>query len=742
MASGLDALHEQGVIHRDFKPGNVMIVQQSASRQRAVINDFGLARAAEPGDETPISRSGQVFGTPDYMAPEQLLGKPVSPATDIYALGLVMYEMVTGERAFAGGRALENAVQRVTEQPTPPRQKSPDLPVEWEEAILTCLAKDPRGRFASAREVVESLAGPLTSVESASRKPGRSAYSRRLIAAAVVLVLFVALSLAPVRSSWWNRFVGQGPGSVAMLPLSVLTDEAELRVFALGLMETMTARMSQLESTSGAVPLLVVPASEVRSQEAKTAGDAKRKFSADTAVEGTLQRQGNRLRLVLTVVDTGKMRQRETIVLEEDRANPVRLQDAAITRLANALGATLQTRFGSEASHLMTVAPGAYDYYLQARGYLQRTDQAASLESAVTLLQRALNEDSVYAPAHSALGEAYLAQFELTRDPSQVEAALQSGRKGVDLNPNLAETNIALGKIYLGVGRYQDAVQSFEKAIQIDNRKNDAYQGLANAYARLNDFAKAEATYFKAISLRPNDWTSYKALGLYYLGRREFDKAAQQFSKVIDLSPDNAQGYVNLGGAYGLAGRWPEAEKAWLQAQKLDPKRVSTLNNLARLYADRKEYPKAIALYEQVIQLNARSYRTWGQLGKAYAEVGQRAKAEECYRKAVSVLESEILVNPNNASMQSMLAFYRAVARQGNYAPPLRRSLELAPDSVEVKSQAAETYAAVGEKALAVRLLGEAFRKGYTEQSARGSSHLAPLIEAARRTNAGTSNKQ
>jgi tetratricopeptide (TPR) repeat protein len=731
MAAGLDALHQQGVIHRDFKPGNVILVQQSTGKTRAVIGDFGLARALETGDETPLSRSGQVFGTPDYMAPEQLLGKPVSAATDIYAFGLVLYELVTGVRAFGGGRALENAVQRVTEQPTPPREKCPGLPARWQEAILRCLANDPNARFASAGEAVRYITGE-TDAPTLRFKPERSRISRIAMIGGFAAIL-LALSWFALRYARW----GQGNAAetiinIAMLPLQVLTDEPDLRVFALGLVETMTGRISQFETAENSTPLLVVPASEVRTQEAKSAGDARRKFSVDTAIEGSLQRQGDRLRLILTVIDTTRMRQRETIVLEEERSNPVRLQDEAMARLANALHATLQSRYAQEALQHKQVTPGAYDYYLQARGYLQRSDQRSSVESSIQLLKRALNEDANYALAHSGLGEAYLAQFELTREPATMELALQSGRRGVDLNPALVETNVALGKIYLGVGRYEDGVRVFQKAIEIDNRRSEAYQGLANAYAKLNDFPKAEATFFKAIALRPGDWTAYKALGVYYISRREYQKAAEQFRKVVDLSPDNAQGYVNLGAAYSLGNQKSEAEQAWLTAQRLDPKRVSTLNNLGRLYFDRKEYQKAISIYEQVTQISTRSYRTWGQMGRAYGELGQLEKAKEMYRKAVAVLESEILVNPNNASMQGMLGFYRALTGQGSYAQSLRRSLELSPDSLEIQALAAETYAAAGERVQSIQLLRDVLRKGYPEETARSSHYLAPLIPLAR----------
>ncbi|MBI3678985.1 MAG: serine/threonine protein kinase [Acidobacteria bacterium] len=160
IADGLAALHERGIVHRDLKPGNVMLVQGASGSTRAVVSDLGLARATiDASGRDALSRPGNVFGTVDYMAPEQLMGKDVSPATDLYAFGLVMYEMVTGVRPFPGGQGLENAVRRLTEPPEPPRKHVADLSPEWEAIILRCLEKEPANRPESADEVVRGLMG-------------------------------------------------------------------------------------------------------------------------------------------------------------------------------------------------------------------------------------------------------------------------------------------------------------------------------------------------------------------------------------------------------------------------------------------------------------------------------------------------------------------------------------------------------------------------------------------------------
>jgi serine/threonine protein kinase len=157
MASALAAAHDAGIIHRDFKPGNVVLVS-GPGQWRAVVTDFGLALRSEASDETASLPSGQgLLGTPAYMSPEQIEGRPATTVSDIYALGLVIYEMVTGQRPFQGDTPMSAAMKRLSEPPTPPRHLVSELSPTWEEVILRCLEREPTKRFAAAWDVVAAL---------------------------------------------------------------------------------------------------------------------------------------------------------------------------------------------------------------------------------------------------------------------------------------------------------------------------------------------------------------------------------------------------------------------------------------------------------------------------------------------------------------------------------------------------------------------------------------------------------
>ncbi|MFN7922066.1 MAG: tetratricopeptide repeat protein [Bryobacteraceae bacterium] len=723
MIDGLAALHGRGIVHRDFKPGNVILTQDSGGL-RAVIGDFGLARAfSGDGTRTALSTQGHVMGTPDYMSPEQLRGDVATPASDLYALGLVLYEMVAGRKAYPGGQALENAVQRVLEPPTPPRQWAPELSPSWEAAILRCLERAPEDRPPSAAEVVGQLTGttPIPKTRAAKQR-----LWRWVAAAAIFFLLAVAAFV------WRPRLTVQ-PGTdrqhVVVLPFRVLGDEPELRVFADGLMETITSRMSQYEGPNS--QLLVVPASEVRQQGAKNASDSKTKFGASTAVEGSLQAQGNRIRLLLTLVDIKQMRQAGTVLVEEQRSNAVSLQDAAVIKLANALNLNVQPRLAREMQQVNPIAPGAHEFYLQARGYLQRTDQLSSIDSAISLAKRALEADSGYALAHSALGLAYWHKYELTRDPKFVEQAISSGRKGVELNSGLPETHVSIGRIHLGTGRNQEALTDFEKALSIDDRNTEAYQGLATAYANLKQYEKAEATYRKAIALRPGDWNGYRQLGLYYYQRGDYDHAIEQYERVVSLAPDNAMGYVNLGVLHFLKGSFEKARANWQRALELDPDRVSTLQNLAKLEDETGKTGRAIELWQHALKVNPRSFRIWQSLAAAYERTGDRERKREALNEAIRLVEAEILVNPNQADLYTYLAHYRAMAGSGSFEDLLQKAIKLAPNNPDVLVRAAETYAMTGQEQRALDYIRSAMANGYSADALKQSRTLRALIPLA-----------
>jgi Tfp pilus assembly protein PilF/tRNA A-37 threonylcarbamoyl transferase component Bud32 len=281
MAAGLDAAHALGIIHRDFKSANVMLVPDPRGGTRAVVTDFGLARGITGGDGmASISDTGAVAGTPAYMAPEQVQGLELTPAADTYALGIVMYEMVAGVRPFEGGSAMTVAVRRLTEAPAPPRRHVPDLDAAWEAAILRCLERDPAARFARTADLVKALGEParaLASEDSVTRTAGRMVSGaptvltgrRHQWTAAAVLGVLVAVGAgyAVVR----QRTRSVGPSAAAPAPAAVVAPRRAVAVLGLknvagradaGWLSTAVSEMLTMDLAAGG-KVRTVPGGEV-----------------------------------------------------------------------------------------------------------------------------------------------------------------------------------------------------------------------------------------------------------------------------------------------------------------------------------------------------------------------------------------------------------------------------------------------------------------------------------------------
>ena len=200
MADGLAAAHEVGIIHRDFKTSNVILVQ-SAAGTRAVVTDFGLARPTAPNEDASFTETGKLVGTPVYMAPEQMIDGELTGATDVYALGLVIYEMITGHRPFSGTTPMDSALKRLTQPPPSPSQQLPGLDPNWETAIMRCLEREPARRYQSPKEVVRELTGassPTRTLTSRWTLGAGNIGRRSAIAGVALLALLAAVVGVPI----------------------------------------------------------------------------------------------------------------------------------------------------------------------------------------------------------------------------------------------------------------------------------------------------------------------------------------------------------------------------------------------------------------------------------------------------------------------------------------------------------------------------------------------------------------
>ena len=710
MAAGLAALHERNIVHRDFKPANVMLIDDGGESTRVKITDFGLARRdfGSAGEGyTSLTGSYDLVGTPNYMAPEQLGGQreAIGPPTDVYALGLTLYETVAGVPPFSARTLAENVIEKSTERPRAPSEHVAGLPRVWDETILRCLEADPAHRPQASGEVVAALEGRATLPEA---PPRSKAAPRRTARWAAVGAAAIFLALSP----WFSRLPFSEGGRelrVAVLPFSVVDGD---RGFADGLMDTISKRLAQFES--GTKKLDVMAPSAVFGAQVAGAMDARTKFGVNYAIEGDLRTQGDRLRLTFSLVDAVNGGQLRSSFVDGSLSNVMGFEDDAVMKLATLLELRVQPAHVGSYRAVGNRAPGAYKFYVQALGYLQRSDQIESLDLAIRLFQRALEEDSASAAAHAGLAKAHWYKYERLNDVSDAEQAARSAQQALDLDPELLPAQLAMGRVLCGKGEYERALEYLNRAVERDPEDGEGYELQARALDRLGRINEAEAAFQTATMRRPWDWALHKQIGLFYLEHSRLDEAIESLRAVVELSPDNAQGYSNLGGALYQAGRLAESRSMFEKSLEFE-RRPSALANLGMLEFGAGNYARAAEYYHEAVESRNNNYTLWGNLGASYYWAGD-PRYKEAYARAVELIQDSLAVNPRQAHLYGHLALYQASRAESAAA---RAALKRASEGIEHASaqdlvRIGHVHELLGERALAITFLKRGLEAGFS----------------------------
>ena len=739
LAEGLAAAHEHGVVHRDLKPGNLRLT----SDRRLKILDFGLAKLRRPVSETAttecLSETQTMVGTLPYMAPEQVLGGEIDARTDIHAAGSVLYEMATGQRPFAevpSGHLIGAILRR---PPAEPRKLNPRISPELERIIGKCLEKDPENRYQSAKELAVDLSRlardsppllPARRSQILQRLSSIRANKNTLFWAAIVFPVFLttAAIFGPKIPRLWN---GSGlipiPSAkqVAVLPFSIVGSDPETTAFGAGLTETLTAKLTQL---TGDPSLQVVPLTEIRARHIGTVDDARKEFGANLALEGSLHKSGEQIRVNYILVDAQTLRQIRASSLTISAADPFGAQDAVVEGAIRMLGLKVQERERQALESHGTQVARAYDYYLQGRGYLQNYDRVENLDSAIQVFERALALDPNYALAHAGLGDAYWKKYESNKDPAWIERSRKACEEANRLDRQLSSAHVCLGTLYAGTGNYQEAAQEFERATESEPTNDVAFGGLADAYEQLGKPQDAEETYRKAIELRPHYWASYNWLGVFYYQHARFREAGEMFAQVIALAPDSFRGYSNLGAAYVELSRYEEAISALEHSITIRPS-ASGYSNLGNAYFYLHRYEEADYAYEQAVRLKERDSRLWWNLGDGYYWTpGKRNQSMAAYRKAIAIAGEDLRVNPNDAQSYGVLAICHAMLKEKKPAlDAVQQGLRLSPEDPLLLFQAAIVFSQFDQPDEAIAWLKKAIAAGYSPSSIQALPNFEPL---------------
>ena len=371
--------------------------------------------------------------------------------------------------------------------------------------------------------------------------------------------------------------------------------------------------------------------------------------------------------------------------------------------------------------------PDAYNYYTEARGYLEDASKAANVDSAITLFEQAIKADPNYGRAEANLGAAYWQKYAASKDKHLIAKSHQACSKAIDLGNAGAAGHICLGVLMSGTGKYEEAVTQFQSAVELEPSNEDAYIGLGGAYERLGNRQDAENTYKKIVALRPNYWRGYNLLGTFYLRQAQYDDASKMFHKVVDLTPESFRGYANLGATLLYEAKYADAIKP-LEQSLVIRATADTYSNLGTAYYYLHRFHDAAQAYEKAVQLNDKDYLNWGNLGEAYYLDEQRPKARDAFERGIAIAKGELAINNRDpVVLQSLAKYYAMVDNRADSLAFLAKALEQSKSDKDALFSAAAIYDRLGENGLALEWLGKALRAGYSPEMARQQPDLDNL---------------
>jgi serine/threonine protein kinase/Flp pilus assembly protein TadD len=736
LARAIHHAHEHGILHRDIKPGNILLDQNGEPH----LTDFGLARLVET--ESTVTRTKEVLGTPSYMAPEQAVGetRKLTSATDVYGLGAVLYQLLTGHPPFAGGTTYETIQLVLERNPRRPRLSNPKIDRELETICLKCLDKDPKRRYSSALALAEDLEHWLKHEPVQARRTGifvrGKKWVRRNPTSTLLGASLIALAAAAGRIAWKSEFISGTAGitnGIAVLPFENLSPDPDNAYFAEGMQEEILTRLASIEG----LKVISRTSTQPYNSKARNLSQIAKQLGVTNILEGSVQKAANQVRVNVKLVNAETNSHLWAESYDRKLIDIFEVESEIAKRIAESLRAKLTNYEERALAVKPTNNPEAYDAYLRGLALEAGGYSFDSLPKIIDFYEQAVQLDPNFALdwARLSRADAYL-YFRSDYLPipttmpaggiavARRDAAKRALENAQKLQPNSPETLLALGYYQFWVlrdfglakstfgrvskmlpgssevpyalglisrreGHWDESIAYMEQALVLDPRNPDILDDTAQTYAMLRQFPSALKLYDRALEILPNDIDSVSLKAEIYQAQGNLQEAAKL---LVDVN-----------------GRTPSTAAVTIKIKQLTFER--NLTEAVRLLQDR------LAQFQYGPAKGG--HQVW--LAILQRLVGDTAGAKATAKEALKTIESSLERRPGDPNIVHALSLAKAeLGEKDSALKEAERAIMLVPsdknpiEGPSLEETLARIYTQFGENGRAISILKRLLQTPYT----------------------------